>query len=126
MTFTNDTIVQECLDADMSIPQTKYDFMSIERIGHIETGTFVGMNNEDFLIIIYVLNLKNFVDVIGVCKSASELLIFTARTTGKDMKRREVTLVDQSNSAVGISLVHEITTLTLITMQLNTSNNHTY
>lgn len=41
-------------------------------------------------------------DTIGVCKGASDLQELTARNTGKLLKKREVTLVDQSGAAVCI------------------------
>lgn len=41
-------------------------------------------------------------DTIGVCKGASELQELTARNTGRLLKKREVTLVDQSGAAVCI------------------------
>lgn len=42
MTFTNETVVQECHDADPSIPQSQYNFIPIEKIAHIADGTYVG------------------------------------------------------------------------------------
>ncbi|KAF2878996.1 hypothetical protein ILUMI_27178 [Ignelater luminosus] len=84
MTLTHNTIIQECYDADISVPQTKYDFISIDKIVNIETGTIV--------------------DVIGICKSVSEIFTFTARATGRELKKRELTLVDQSNSGISATL----------------------
>ncbi|KAF2901892.1 hypothetical protein ILUMI_04293 [Ignelater luminosus] len=84
MTLINDTIIQECHDADIAIPQTKYDFINIDKIANIETGTIV--------------------DVIGICKSVSEVLTFTARSSGRELKKRELILVDQSNSGISATL----------------------
>ncbi|KAB0796289.1 hypothetical protein PPYR_10350 [Photinus pyralis] len=84
MTFTPDTIVQECHDVVDSIPQTRYDFISIDKIAHIEVDTMI--------------------DVIGVCKSASDVQMFQARSTGRDLKKRELTLVDQSNNSIALTL----------------------
>ena len=36
------------------------------------------------------------VDVIGVCKSFGDCQSLTARSSGKEFKKRELTLVDQS------------------------------
>lgn len=44
-------------------------------------------------------------DVIGVCKSASDVQELTAKSTGKLLKKREVTLVDQSGGAVSCTLL---------------------
>lgn len=41
-------------------------------------------------------------DMIGVCKSAAEVMELTAKSTGKLLKKREVTLVDSSGGAVSI------------------------
>lgn len=41
-----------------------------------------------------------FPDVIGVCKSAADLQELTAKSTGKLLKKRELTLVDNSGGAV--------------------------
>lgn len=37
-----------------------------------------------------------FIDVIGVCRDVGELQAFTAKATGKELKKRDVTLVDNS------------------------------
>lgn len=39
-------------------------------------------------------------DVVGVCKSAADVQELTARSTGKLLKKRELTLVDNSGGAV--------------------------
>lgn len=45
-----------------------------------------------------------FLDVLGVCKEASEVQEFVARSSGRELKKREITLVDTSNSSVGLTL----------------------
>lgn len=42
MTLISDTIIQECNDPVNAIPETKYDFISIDKLACMETGTFVG------------------------------------------------------------------------------------
>ncbi|KAF5306707.1 hypothetical protein FQR65_LT07262 [Abscondita terminalis] len=84
MTFTNETIVTECLDPVSNIPQTRYDFISIDKVAHIEVGTLI--------------------DIIGISKSVSDILTFQARSTGRELKKREVTLVDQSNTGIALTL----------------------
>lgn len=42
MTFTNETIVQECFDAPNSIPQIQYNFIPIDKVAHMDVGTFIG------------------------------------------------------------------------------------
>lgn len=35
-------------------------------------------------------------DVIGVCREVGDLQAFTAKSTGKELKKRDITLVDNS------------------------------
>lgn len=43
MSMTNETVIQECLDDDgSSIPQTKYSFVSIDKIAQAEVNSVVG------------------------------------------------------------------------------------
>lgn len=48
MTFTNDTVVQECHDDVTSIPVTQYSFVGIDKIAHIEKDTAIGKISEMF------------------------------------------------------------------------------
>lgn len=45
MNFVADTVVQECFDDVGAIPATKYDFLSIDKLAHIEVGTIIGKFN---------------------------------------------------------------------------------
>lgn len=40
-------------------------------------------------------------DVIGVCRETGDLFQFTAKASGRELKKRDITLVDSSNAAVG-------------------------
>ncbi|XP_053684561.1 replication protein A 70 kDa DNA-binding subunit [Sabethes cyaneus] len=84
MTMTNDTIIQECKDEDTSVPTIQYNFVPISQIANMEANAMV--------------------DVIGVCKEVSEVSQFTARASGRELKKREVTLVDTSNATVQLTL----------------------
>jgi len=42
--------------------------------------------------------------VIAVVKSVGDLQSFTARSSGKDVQKREVTLVDTSNASIQLTL----------------------
>lgn len=79
MTFTNDTVVQECKDT-ASMPEVTYNFVQISQISALEPNSVV--------------------DVIGVCKDATDIQQFTAKSTGRELKKREVNLVDPSGSSV--------------------------
>ncbi|XP_031346155.1 replication protein A 70 kDa DNA-binding subunit-like isoform X2 [Photinus pyralis] len=82
--FTPNTIVEECHEGAESVPQTSYNFVSIDKIADIEVDTVI--------------------DVLGACKSTSDLQMLQSRSTGRDLKKRELTLVDQSNNAITLSL----------------------
>ncbi|KAJ2949088.1 hypothetical protein O0L34_g6027 [Tuta absoluta] len=84
MTFSNETVVAECMDDVSSVPSVKYEFQSISDIAGKSPDTIL--------------------DVIGVCKMASDLQELTARNTGKQLKKREVTLVDNSGGAICLTL----------------------
>ncbi|KAJ0176690.1 hypothetical protein K1T71_007869 [Dendrolimus kikuchii] len=84
MTFTSETVVAECMEEASSVPTIKYDFQPISEIAN---------KTPDSLL-----------DVIGVCKMASDLQELTARNTGKQLKKRELTLVDSSGGAVTLTL----------------------
>lgn len=84
MTFTANTIVAECMDDVSSMPTVKYDFVPITDIADKPANTLL--------------------DVIGVCKMASDVQELTAKSTGKLLKKREITLVDSSGAAVTLTL----------------------
>lgn len=42
MTFTNETCMQECMDAEASIPAVQYDFKKIGDLAGLETGAVIG------------------------------------------------------------------------------------
>ncbi|VVC90804.1 replication protein A 70 kDa DNA-binding subunit [Leptidea sinapis] len=78
MTFTPDTVVAECMEDASCVPQVKYEFIPINEIADKGPDTLL--------------------DVIGVCKMASDVQELTARSTGKLLKKREVTLVDATGA----------------------------
>lgn len=84
MTMTNETIIQECKDADGSMPAIQYNFVPISQIANMEPNAMI--------------------DVAGICKEASELNTFTAKTSGRELTKREITMVDSSNAAVQLTL----------------------
>lgn len=84
MTFTADTIVQPCTEDDSSIPSIQYNYVPISSIAHMEPNAVV--------------------DVIGVVKTASELQAFTSRASGRELQKRDITLVDSSNASVLLTL----------------------
>uniref|UniRef100_A0A336LJ18 Replication protein A subunit n=1 Tax=Culicoides sonorensis TaxID=179676 RepID=A0A336LJ18_CULSO len=84
MTLTHDTQIKLCPDDDCSIPSVEYNFVPIKSIADMQSNSNI--------------------DVIAVVKTASDLQRFTAKSTGKELQKRELTLVDMSNSSVQLVL----------------------
>nr|XP_033324078.1 replication protein A 70 kDa DNA-binding subunit [Megalopta genalis] len=84
MTLTGDTEIIPCHDAGNDIPSLQFNF---SLISDIET-----KEKNDIL------------DILGVAKSCSEVQTLTARTTGKELKKRDINLVDESNTMVCLTL----------------------
>ncbi|XP_015524871.1 replication protein A 70 kDa DNA-binding subunit [Neodiprion pinetum] len=84
MTMTSETEVVPCHDDSDEIPTVKYDFAPISEIDGKEPNAII--------------------DVLGVCKSCSDITTVVARTTRKELKKRDVNLVDESNTMVTLTL----------------------
>lgn len=84
LTFNGDTQVTECDDDVTSIPTIQYDFVDISRIASLEPNTIV--------------------DVAGVCVDSSAMQQFTARASGRELKKRDVVIADQSKASVSLTL----------------------
>lgn len=41
-----------------------------------------------------------FIDVAGVCRDVGDVFQFTAKASGRELKKRDVTLVDRSSASV--------------------------
>ncbi|KAL0270274.1 UNVERIFIED_CONTAM: hypothetical protein PYX00_007739 [Menopon gallinae] len=83
MTFHEDSLVMPCED-DSNLPSNLYNFTPISKIGELE--------------------VDSIIDVIGVAKSAGEVQTLVARSTGKELKKREVILVEPSKSSIALTL----------------------
>ncbi|XP_046981582.1 replication protein A 70 kDa DNA-binding subunit [Schistocerca americana] len=84
MTFTGETTVVPCHEDVTDIPHITFNFVPLNKLAETD--------------------LTAIVDVIGVLKAAGGVEVFTARTTNREMKKREVTIVDQSNTAMALTL----------------------
>ncbi|KAJ8924906.1 hypothetical protein NQ315_001063 [Exocentrus adspersus] len=85
MTLAAESIIQECTETEAScLPQIKYNFVTFDKIPHAEPNTVV--------------------DAIGIVKNIGDLQTFQARSTGRELKKRELLLVDQTNTAVTLTL----------------------
>ncbi|XP_076272924.1 replication protein A 70 isoform X2 [Rhynchophorus ferrugineus] len=85
MTMVNETVIEECQDDDMgAVPQINYNFVPVKQIMELDP--------------------KSIIDIIGVVKGVGDLQVFQARSTGREVKKKEVMLVDQSNASVTLTL----------------------
>jgi replication factor A1 len=86
MTFNNETVIEICQDADedQSIPHMTLNIIP-----------FNELNNRQ---------ANDLVDIIGVVKSAGELTTIVAKQTQRELKKRDLHLVDNSNCAVSCTL----------------------
>jgi replication factor A1 len=69
---------------DTSIELQKFDFVSIERVNQTDPDAYV--------------------DIIGVVTSVSPIANLTSKSSGRDLKKRTVTLIDQTTLAVDLTL----------------------
>lgn len=84
MSMTPDTEIIPCHDDDEDIPMLQFDFSPISSIEQKEK--------------------NDIIDVLGIVKSCDEVQILKARATGKELKKRDVTLLDESNTMICLSL----------------------
>ncbi|XP_051153534.1 replication protein A 70 kDa DNA-binding subunit-like [Leptopilina boulardi] len=83
MTLTADSEIIPCHE-EADIPMIQFNFIPISSIEE---------KNKD-----------DIIDVLGIVKFSGELQELTARATGRLLKKRDLTLVDESNAAVSITL----------------------
>lgn len=84
MAFNSETTVELCTERLDSLPALHFNFITIDHLERLEKDTFV--------------------DLIGVCKRVGDLQNFTARSTNREMRKRELHVVDQSKKEVSITL----------------------
>lgn len=85
LTLSGDSQVTPCHDFDDSqMPALKFNFIPLSKVKDTD--------------------VDGLVDVIGVCQTAGDLVSLVAKTTKKELKKRDITLVDQSLSSVNITL----------------------
>ncbi|KAK7602162.1 hypothetical protein V9T40_009603 [Parthenolecanium corni] len=83
LTLGRDTEVITCVSDD-SIPQIQYNFTPLNALKDIAADSTI--------------------DVIGICQQTSDIQNLVARTTRRDLKKRDITLVDSSDASIVISL----------------------
>lgn len=84
MTFRESTEVMPCNEETTAIPTLQFNFVKIADLGEVAKDSIV--------------------DVIGICKSSTDCTTIVSSRTQKELTKREVNLVDQSNTEVALTL----------------------
>jgi len=84
MTINSDTTIVKCEEVDTGVPQIKLDFTKISDLESCENNSFV--------------------DIIGIATDMGDVQSLTARSSGKQLTKREVKLQDRSGAAVSLTL----------------------
>jgi len=83
MSLNSDTLVESC-NEECDLPQLQFKFIDIKAIEQI--------------------NKDGIIDVIGIVKSTGDVTEITTKATNKQVSKRDVTLVDQSQAAIRATL----------------------
>ncbi|KAF3357892.1 hypothetical protein VD0004_g9366 [Verticillium dahliae] len=83
LTFERDTVIEKAED-QTNVPQVRYNFCNIQELQSVEKDATV--------------------DVVGVLKDVGEVSQIVSKSTGKPYEKRELTLVDDSNFSVRITI----------------------
>ncbi|KAL6256338.1 hypothetical protein P5V15_012455 [Pogonomyrmex californicus] len=84
MTMTNETEIIPCFENSDDIPTLQFNFVSINQIENKEK--------------------NDIIDVLGVVSSVSDIVHLTRRTTGQDLVKRDLNIVDDSGTMVCVTL----------------------
>ncbi|KAI8962847.1 replication factor-a protein [Daldinia sp. FL1419] len=83
LTFERDTVIEKAEDQS-SVPQARFNFVQIADIEHVEKDATI--------------------DVIGVLKEVGEVSSITSKNTGKPFDKRELTLVDDTQFSIRLTI----------------------
>lgn len=84
MTFRESTEVVPCSEDTSNIPSIMFDFVKISDLTQVAKDTTI--------------------DIIGVCKHANDVASIMSTKLNKELRKRDITLVDQSNTEVNMTL----------------------
>ncbi|ORY57296.1 replication factor-a protein 1 [Pseudomassariella vexata] len=83
LTFERDTVIEKAED-QTSVPQVRFNFIDIQGLQEVEKDATV--------------------DIVGVLKEIGEVSQITSKNTGKPYDKRELTIVDDSNFSVRVTV----------------------
>ncbi|EJD53132.1 replication factor-a protein [Auricularia subglabra TFB-10046 SS5] len=84
ITMDRNTEIEEIVDDDIDVPLQKYEFVSLKTLD--------------------TLNKDEVCDVIGVVQEVGPVNKFLAKTTQRELTKRDLTIVDQSECSVRLTL----------------------
>ena len=84
MTFTNETVIEPCHESADGIPHMQLSVIKLSELPN--------------------RNANEFVDVIGVVRSVGDVTTIVAKATNREIKKRDMQLVDNSNCAITCTL----------------------
>jgi len=85
MTFSNDTLIEPCHEAEADeLPHMNINLVPLSEIANKQA--------------------NEFADVIGVVKTSNDVTTIVTKATNKELKKREISLVDNSNFAISCTL----------------------
>ncbi|KAL5017372.1 hypothetical protein ScPMuIL_006961 [Solemya velum] len=83
MSFNNDTVIEPC-EEDVELPTLTFDFVQINALESKQPNSMI--------------------DIIGIVKTANDISTVTGRQSQKEIKKRDLQLVDQSGMVVNLTL----------------------
>ncbi|GJC79404.1 replication factor A protein 1 [Colletotrichum liriopes] len=83
LTFERDTVIEKAEDQS-NVPQVRFNFCNIQELQEVEKDATV--------------------DIIGVLKDVDEVSQIVSKSTGKPYEKRELTLVDDTNYSVRVTI----------------------
>ncbi|XP_076306238.1 replication protein A 70 isoform X2 [Tachypleus tridentatus] len=84
ITFNDETTVIPCYESVNVIPMLQFNFVPINNLEQVAKDSLV--------------------DVIGICKSSSDVQTLTSKSTNKELRKRDIFLVDQSGTEIAVTL----------------------
>jgi len=83
MTLNGQSQIMECKDEGV-IPTMQFEFVALSQLS-------TAVKNQSY-------------DCVGVCHKVSDISSVTKRTTGEELKKREISIIDTSNTSINITL----------------------
>ncbi|CAL4100055.1 unnamed protein product [Meganyctiphanes norvegica] len=83
MTFNKMTEIELC-EEDDAVPTMQFSFLPIKEVGNADKDAII--------------------DIIGVCKEFQDVTTITTKATGRELRKREIQIVDDSNTEVTMTL----------------------